>query len=322
MNLVIGVEQYLNHKRQNGYAFERGGSYLVALSRRVGDVQLGQVTTLQVLAYLDEADSSSITWRLKYQVLNRFFHFWSDRDAMPELIMPPSKPKVPQSFVPYVFTRPELRALLRATRQNDNCRSRIDRQTMRTFLLLLYGTGALVGEILSLKCCDIDLGLGLVQIRSRVAFRIRQIPLGKDLLEIMRRYMAWRSRKKYSNPLLFVTKADHAIRGRTANQYFERIRRFAGVARTDGAIFQPRMLDLKYTFAVHRITSWIRNGADLNRMLPALAAYMGQVGLGSTERYLSMTPERYRKELEKLSPTRGRFRWRNDKALMEFLAGL
>ena len=145
---------------------------------------------------------------------------------------------------------------------------------MRTFLLLLYGTGALVGEVLSLKCCDIDFDLGLVQIRTWVAFRIREIPVGKDLLEIMRRYMAWRSRKKYSNPRLFVTKADEAIRSRNANKHFERIRRLAGVARTDGEI-QPRMLDLKYTFAVHRITSWIRNGADLNRMLPALAAYTG-----------------------------------------------
>ena len=82
------------------------------------------------------------------------------------------------------------------------------------------------------------------------------------------------------------------------------------------------MHDLRFTFAVHRITSWIRNGADLNRMLPALAAYMGQVGLGSTETYLSMTPERFRRELDKLSPNRAKGRWRNDKVLMEFLANL
>jgi integrase/recombinase XerD len=49
---------------------------------------------------------------------------------------------------------------------------------------------------------------------------------------------------------------------------------------------------------------------------------MGQVGLGSTERYLSMTPERFRKELAKLSPIRGRGHWRNDKVLMAFLENL
>jgi hypothetical protein len=57
-------------------------------------------------------------------------------------------------------------------------------------------------------------------------------------------------------------------------------------------------------------------------MLPALAAYMGQVGLGSTERYLSMTPERFRKQLDKLSPAQGKGRWRDNKGLMEFLSRL
>jgi len=60
----------------------------------------------------------------------------------------------------------------------------------------------------------------------------------------------------------------------------------------------------------------------MNRMLPALAAYMGQVGLGSAERYLSLTPERFRRELAKLSPQRRKKRWRNDPALMKFLAKL
>jgi hypothetical protein len=82
------------------------------------------------------------------------------------------------------------------------------------------------------------------------------------------------------------------------------------------------MDDLRITFAVHRITSWIRNGANLNRMLPALAAYMGQVGLGATDRYLLLTPERYRKQLDILSPMRGKKHWRDDKELMAFVRTL
>jgi hypothetical protein len=54
-------------------------------------------------------------------------------------------------------------------------------------------------------------------------------------------------------------------------------------------------------------------------MLPALAAYMGQVGLGATEKYLLMTPEHFRKQLDMLSPMRGKKRWRDDKELMAFL---
>jgi integrase/recombinase XerD len=60
------------------------------------------------------------------------------------------------------------------------------------------------------------------------------------------------------------------------------------------------MHDLRHTFAVHRLTAWLKQGANLDRMLPALAAYIEQVGLGSTERYLSMTPERFRGQTEQL----------------------
>jgi integrase/recombinase XerD len=55
-------------------------------------------------------------------------------------------------------------------------------------------------------------------------------------------------------------------------------------------------------------------------MLPALAAYMEKVGLGSTA--LSMTPERFGKQLVKLSPQHWKKRWRDKAALMKFLTEL
>ena len=90
----------------------------------------------------------------------------------------------------------------------------------------------------------------------------------------------------------------------------------------NGLGYQPRLHDLRHTFAVHRLTAWIKYGEDLNRMIPALSAYIGQVGLGSTDRYLSLTPERFRTQLDKLSPRRGKKRWRNNPALMRFLGEL
>jgi integrase/recombinase XerD len=209
--------------------------------------------------------------------------------------MPPARPRVRQTFVPYVYTRAELHALLQATKQNDSPRRRIDRQTLRAFILVLYGTGARAGEILGLKSADVDLKADLMTIRAGSSSRSRQIPIGADLHDVIGKYQVWRTRKNFQSPCLFVTKADAVILNRSANQNFKRLRESAGVLRHDGGSCQPRMNDLRCTFAVHRITSWIRNGADLNRMLPALAAYMGQVGLGSTEQYLSLTPERFRK---------------------------
>ena len=57
-------------------------------------------------------------------------------------------------------------------------------------------------------------------------------------------------------------------------------------------------------------------------MVPPLAAYMGLVGLTSTDRYLRLTPGRFRFQLNILSPRRGGKRWGDDPRLMSFLSEL
>jgi site-specific recombinase XerD len=49
--------------------------------------------------------------------------------------------------------------------------------------------------------------------------------------------------------------------------------------------------DLRHTFAVHRLTSWYQQGADVQKLLPKLSVYLGHVGLSATQVYLTMTPE-------------------------------
>ena len=43
-------------------------------------------------------------------------------------------------------------------------------------------------------------------------------------------------------------------------------------------------------FFTHRLIAWYRSGADLHRLLPKLATYLGHVDLSATQRYLTLTP--------------------------------
>ena len=200
---------------------------------------------------------------------------------------------------------------------------KIEAHTLRAFLLFLYGTGALVGEARRLLRQDLDFKRRVVIVRGTQFNRSREIPIGPDLYRVLRRYdMTDRRKATLRDPHFFLTKKGLALNERAVGQTFQRLRRMAGITRNDGGRFQPRMHDLRHTFAVHRLTAWIKFGADLNRMIPALSAYMGQVGLGSTDRYLCLTPERFRAQLDKLSPRRGKKRWRNNPALIKFLTEL
>ena len=192
---------------------------------------------------------------------------------------------------------------------------------MRTLMLFLYGTGALLGEAMSLKIEDVNLKDHKIAINNRILTRCRQIPICDDLCIVLRRYVSWRVKNNLQNSRFFVTKKDRPLSMGPVEKKFCRIRKSANISREPSATYQPRLHDLKSTFAVHRITSWIRSGADLNRMLPALAAYMG-LRFGSTDRYFQLAPVRFKKQLKKLSPQSHRGHWRNDRELMDFLASL
>jgi integrase len=53
----------------------------------------------------------------------------------------------------------------------------------------------------------------------------------------------------------------------------------------------PRIHDLRHTFAVHRLTRWYRQGAQIDGRLHWLSAYMGHANILGTEIYLNATPE-------------------------------
>jgi integrase len=276
-----------------------------------------------VTSFLDGPKTSPFTWHRKYCLLRAFFQFWVARGAIQAPPLPPKRKTSQRVFIPYIYSHADIKALLKATRSSQREKwCRIDALTMRTLLIFLYGTGAMLGEAIRLEARDVDLNRGTITIRTGSFNRSRQIPIGPDMREILRRYQRARLQKSADVLQFFVNKRGERLNVNTVSATFKRVRRQSGIKRCDGARYQPRLHDLRHTFAVHRITGWIRHKADLNRMLPALAAYMGQAGIGSTERYLSLTPERFRTQLDKLSPMRRKRRWREDKKLMAFLSEL
>ena len=81
----------------------------------------------------------------------------------------------------------------------------------------------------------------------------------------------------------------------------------AGIRRTDTRE-QPRIHDLRHTFAVHRLTTWYQQGADVQRLLHHLSVYLGHVHLRHTQVYLSMTPELLREASQRFERYAGKER--------------
>jgi integrase/recombinase XerD len=166
--------------------------------------------------------------------------------------------------------------------------------TFRALLLLLYGTGLRISEALSLALPDVDLGACLLTIRNTKFFKTRWVPVGPQLGAVLIAYAKIRRRlphpARHESAFLATRRGEALSRG-TAGRIFRIVCEHAGVRRADGGRYQPRLHDIRHTFALNRLISWYRNGADVQRLLPCLSTYLGHVDVSATQRYLTMTPE-------------------------------
>src|SRR5262249_34540421 len=159
-----------------------------------------------------------------------------------------------------------------------------DARTVRTLILFLYGSGAMVSEALALRLEDIDFDKRMITIRSWRPYRSRTIPICRDLCNVLRKYdSTYRRRAEVRTPEFLIQKNGKALTHYLVGYTFRRILEVAGVRRRDGTHYRPRLWDLRHTFAVHRMAAWIKHRADMKRMVPALSVYIGQLGLGSSD---------------------------------------
>jgi len=299
MNLAEIIDSYVSHQRSLGMRFDSSAKILRSFQRAVGAIEADQIDEKAVRKFLDRSGLTA-TWHTRYYALNGFFRFAMQRGLLEASPLPYRIPKRPSYATPYIYSLDELRALLDASATLDSrCPKNgqspgVQRQLMRTLILLLYGAGLRVSEALSLTTDDVDLSAKCLVIRNSKFFKTRLLPIGPKLASALALYAENRvplARRVPTTQTFFVDRWGSAIGRYRAERYFRIIRDRIGLKRRDGAYFQPRLHDLRHTFAVHRLVAWYRSGADVQRLLPQLSTYLGHVGLAETQHYLTMTPE-------------------------------
>ena len=294
MNLHALVEAYIDYKHSLGMRFRSQAAVLRAFKRAMGDIALAEVKPEAVLAFI--AGTGPITARSieNHRALGGFYRYAVGRGFTTVSSLPTDIPRPPTPLTPYIYTVEELKRLLAATERLQTPLSPLLASTMRTLLLLLYGTGMRVGEALSLTLADVDLVSRVLRVRDAKFFKTRLVPIGPRLTTVLTDYRSARSQL----PLLaaeasafLATRTGIRLDYKRVGKLLGRIRQWAEIRREATARYQPRIHDLRHSAAVHRLIAWYRAGADVQRLLPQLATYLGHVDVASTQRYLTMTAE-------------------------------
>src|SRR4029077_7021686 len=168
---------------------------ITTFCRRMGaEIDINDLQTEQVEVFLAGTGSLSGYWRRKYDLLRGLYRYAISRDLVADAPLPKTVPRLPQRFLPYIYTEGELRRLFSAATSCRKDPRKLEPQTLRAILVLLYGAGLRISEAVALTVAD-------------------------------------------------------------------------------------------------RLTSWYQQGADVQKLLPQLATYLGHVNSAATQVYLTMTPE-------------------------------
>ncbi len=295
MTLLSAIEDYVSLRRTLGAEFSSAAKMLRAFGRAVGDVSVDTISTDHCTSFCRGRDSGRRYQWEKHTMLNVFFRYLLGRGHIVSSPLPDPPRREQSDFRPYIFSHAELQRLLDwIPRLCCNRRWRLEPITLRTLLLLLYGTGLRVGEALSLRCCDVDLSKRLLSIWDTKFFKSRLVPIGAALCDLLATYLAERQRVSLvegDHSPFFVFRTGKPVSYASVRAAFAQLRERADVRRPPRERWRPRIHDLRATFAVHRLLAWYREGVDVQARLPLLATYLGHTSMSGTAYYLTMTPE-------------------------------
>jgi integrase len=130
---------------------------------------------------------------------------------------------------------------------------------------------------------------GLI-IRESKFKKSRLLPLHTTTWSALERYLDQRRRVAGHASDLFVSRRGGPLSHRVVSETFRHILRVAGIPREPGKP-QPRLMDLRHTFAVRGLEASPDDRHQVRQHMLALMTYMGHAKVESTYYYLESTPE-------------------------------
>lgn len=289
-DLRQALDDYLTMRRALGYKLDRAEKDLKQFITYLEGLGEDHVTTQSALAWAtlpSGAHRGYLSARLSS--VRRFaIHLRAIDPATqvpPTDLLPGRNPRA----TPYLYTRDEVTALMRAT---ATLHGPYRQATYRTLIGLLAVTGLRIGEAIGIDCKDLDAREGLLAIRNGKCGKSRELPLHPSTVTALCNYLrdSDRSRQPLSTPALFISAIGTRLARGSAENVFRQLISCAGLSPRSAAC-RPRLHDFRHAFAVNTILDGYSGGGDPGARIALLSTYLGHVNPAMTYWYLSAAPE-------------------------------
>jgi integrase/recombinase XerD len=232
-------------------------------------------------------------WAERLGMVRRFAIWHSAIDPRTEIPPVGLLPYPYRRKPPHIYSDEEIEKLLRHTQQLSSPKG-LRTRTYTTLFGLLLVTGMRVNEALGLDRPDVDLKLGILQVRRAKFGKSRYVPVHPSTVEALKKYGEYRDRifPAPSTPAFFLSERGRRITSPMAEYTFAKLSQRIGLrAPAKGRDHGPRLQDMRHRFAARTLIHWYRAGLDVERELPRLSTYLGHVQTKDTYWYIEGVPE-------------------------------
>jgi integrase len=292
------INQYTKYRKNLGEKFRENGFILknfanyVGQDRELADIQLVQCTDF---LYKKSRKGSEITsyWFCIYTALNGLFQWALNRGYVNKNPLPGDKPNKPLAFVPYIYSKDELKLLFNNALTYRKRFNILYPECVRIILMITYFLGLRPGETVKLCLSDIHFEHhNYALIKETKFYKSRIVPFNKQVASLLKGYMQWRKKNHLPedpDASLFMTRKGKPVKLAAIQQAFRLICDKSNIHRNDGMKSDTRLQDLRHTFATNRVTAWYSEGKNVQDLLPVLSTYLGHCNLDCTAVYISFT---------------------------------
>ena len=297
------------------------------LRRALGFKLRGPEAILRNLVDLAEQDGArhitiDLALRCARRPANGATYTWSHRMTSVRLFAAWCKTRDPRTEVPdvnllnasvtrqqpFIFSQQQIADVVREAAKLP-CKRGLRSSTFSTMFGLLGVAGLRISEAVALDRDDIDLQTGLLTIRNTKFGKTRLVPVSESTIVALRRYTRLRDRAlpAKTSRAFFISERGRRVTVWATRYNFALVSRVVGLRKPAGGHRHghgPRVHDLRHSFAVRTMIDWYRTGADVEREMPKLSAYLGHAHINDTCWYIEAVPELLQLATERLTRQR------------------
>lgn len=286
------IINFIKQKNSVGFSYQYSKKILknfdsFCMENFPNETQLTKELCLAWAVKKDTENNNSFNNRL--MPIREFARFLN-RIGREAYVIPTRFVKKESAHAPYIYSENEIKSIWDYADNLPHYKNfPIRHFVIPTALRILYCCGLRPSEIRKLQVSDVDLEKGHLFIRESKRHKSRTVIMTDDVTEICRQYA--------SKASVFVPNREYFFSNSTGGMYskewfddtFKDIRNAVGIVGFQGCT--PRLYDFRHTFATHRLYRWMKEGKNLNVMLPYLSAYMGHEQLSDTYYYIHLIPD-------------------------------